>query len=365
MTTESHALVKSHLYSLGPGSFDRNAWQELATQGLFAPFADQPYNQTPQSLNSVLALLYDLGAKRQLGLAFSAGAHLFAVMAPLRKFATAEQRQRWMPGLASGELIGAIAVAEPGGSSDAFALSTLARKTGDGYRLSGEKNYITNANVCDLALVFASDADDPKKVICAVVERNAPAFITDRPTATMGLPGSDLGAIQLDDYFVPASCVIAIGQRAKWLFMHAMEWERGLILTPLVGLMSRQIEECMNWAAARRQGNGTLFDIQAVRHRLADMKKRYHVAKLALDAFAESKVRNKNGFGEAALTKIIVSDAFLENSMDAMKLYGAHGYTLASSAQQDLRDAMAFQAASGTTDVLKNIVADCLQARVL
>ena len=339
--------------------FDRASWSRLVEQGLFKLFSVDTSDSMSEGLDCSLTILETLGRSRQLGLAFSAGAHLFAVMSILRKFGTAAQRGRWLHGMGDGRLIGAIAMAEPQGSSDAFSMKTKARRVDGGYEISGHKIYITNASICDVSLVFARDFESDK-IVCALIEKGQLGFEVGPAIETMGLRDSDLGEFHLADCRVEDDAVIATGQRAKWAFMHAMEWERGLILAPLAGLMHLQITECLRWAHERRQGNGTLYDLQAVRHRLADMQKRHHIVKAVLHNFVQLKKQGKNAFGDASLVKMIVSDAFLENSMDAMKLQGAHGFTMASMAQQDLRDAMAFQMASGSTDIQKNIAVEWL-----
>lgn len=338
---------------------DRASWLRLAEQGLFKLFSVDAIDAIPERLDRSLEILDSLGRNRRLGLAFSAGAHLFAVMSVLRKFGTKAQCEQWLGGLGDGQLIGAIAMAEPQGSSDAFSMKTAARRVDGGYEITGHKTYITNACICNVSLVFARDFES-NKVICALVKKGQAGFEVGPAIETMGLRDSDLGEFHLADCRVEDDAVIATGQRAKWAFMHAMEWERGLILAPLAGLMHLQITECLRWAHERRQGNGTLYDLQAVRHRLADMQKRHHIVKAVLHNFVQLKKQGKNAFGDASLVKMIVSDAFLENSMDAMKLQGAHGFTMASMAQQDLRDAMAFQMASGSTDIQKNIAVEWL-----
>jgi alkylation response protein AidB-like acyl-CoA dehydrogenase len=370
MTPEMHTFEKPS-HPMRPdsdcplsGQATRDDWCDLASRGLFSVFDNWDAQLSSERLDHALSVLITLGAQRRLGLAFSAGAHLFAVMSILRKFGSHEQRGRWLSRLADGSMIGAIAMAEPQGSSDAFALRTQARRSAEGYTLNGIKTHITNGTVCDLVLLFARDLE-ANKVICAVLEKNTLGLDLGAPIPTMGLNDSNLGEIRLNDCMIADDQVIATGQRAKWAFMHAMEWERGLILAPLVGLMRRQIGECIRWTNSRTQGKGTLLDLQAVRHRLADMQKRYHIVKSVTKDFADLKKAGKNAFGEASLVKIIVSDAFLDNSMDAMKLYGAHGYTMDSTAQQDLRDAMAFQMASGSTDIQKNIAVEWLSRKFI
>lgn len=339
--------------------FDRSSWSRLANQGLFRLFSAEAPHAIPEILDRSLEILESLGRSRQLGLAFSAGAHLFAVMSVLSKFGTKLQREQWLPGLGDGQIIGSIAMAEPQGSSDAFSMKTKARRVEDGYVISGHKIYITNAGICDVSLVFARDFESDK-IVCVLVEKGQAGFGAGPAIETLGLCDSDLGELYLTDCHVKNHAVVATGQRAKWAFMHAMEWERGLILAPLAGLMHLQIQECLRWVNARRYGEGTLYDLQSVRHRLADMQKRHHIVKAVLRNFIQLKKQGKNAFGDASLVKVIVSDAFLENSVDAMKLQGAHGFTMASMAQQDLRDAMAFQMASGSTDIQKNIAVEWL-----
>jgi alkylation response protein AidB-like acyl-CoA dehydrogenase len=358
------AFVQDRGQQSDEAGFNRDGWRSLARLGLFESFAQTPYSNVPRGLEELVNGLEALGrGDGMLGLAFSAGAHLFAVMSSIRKFGTDEQRRRWLPGMARGELIGAFGVAEPQGSSDAFALQSKARAGDCGYFFTGTKSYITNATVCDLALVFAHD-DEAGRVVCAVVPRSTPGMETTGPIPTMGLGGSDLGRIELRNCFVPSRNVLALGLRAQLVFMHAMGWERGLIMAPVVGTMRRQIEECVRRARERRQGGAPLLALQAVRHRLADMDKRHYIASAALKDFLARKTAGQAAVREASLVKIIISDAFLDNSLDAMKLYGAFGYSMESRAQRDLRDSLAFQTASGTTDIQKNIVAEWMAMKI-
>lgn len=343
----------------GVGSIREN-WRTLGRLGFFQPFSLGSPTDVPEGLEETVRGLEILGRNQNMmGLAFSAGAHMFAAMSSLRKFGTEEQRHRWLPGMARGDLIGAFAVAEMKSSSDVFALECKARFSDGGYVLNGHKAYITNATICDLVLVFAVD-DAAGKVVCAVVEREARGMEPPEAIDTEGLAGSSLGRINLRDCFVPRRDVLAVGQRAKLVFLHAMAWERGLILAPAVGMMQRQIESCVRHTRGRTQNGSPLLHLQAVRHRLADMQKRHYTAAVALQDFLVRKLAGHRAFREASFVKMIISDACLNNSLDAIRLYGAFGYTSESRAQQDLLDAIAFQTASGTNDIQKNIVAQWL-----
>lgn len=341
--------------------FDREEWHALAALGLQRTLIPKDYGGEPAPIEDLACALIELGRARQpLGLCFSLGAHLLACTTMLVKYGTPEQKRRWLPRMGAGDCIAAIAVAEPDGGSDAFALQTKAQPRADGaYVLNGAKTYITNATVCDVALVFAQEAGSGR-VLCMLVPKETSGFTTT-PIATAGLAGSALGSLTLRDALVAPEMILGSGTKAKMLFMRAMEWERGLILAPTLGIMTAQISECVAWLAARNRKDTRLIDVQALRHRLAEMQQRCYLAELALADFVRRKSAGMRAFREASLVKWTVADAFLKNSLDALTLYGAYGYTLGARAQQDVRDALAFTAASGTTDVQKNIVADFLE----
>jgi alkylation response protein AidB-like acyl-CoA dehydrogenase len=296
---------------------------------------------------------------RDNGLVFAMNAQKWSVQHPILTFGTEAQKQKYLPGLCNGELIGAHGMSEPDSGSDAYSLRTRAEGTGEGYVINGSKMFVTNAPVADIAVVFAT-VNPAKKmggVTAFLVEKGTPGFKVSRNIEKMGLRTSPMGELILENCVVPVENRLGSEGAGSAIFNSSMEWERSCILGSHIGAMEHQLEECIHYARERSQFGQKIGKFQSVANRIADMKVRLETARLLLYKVAWLKQRGKPAIMEAALAKLYLSECFVQSSLDAVRTYGGYGYMTELEVERDLRDAIGGTLYSGTSDIQRMIIA--------
>jgi alkylation response protein AidB-like acyl-CoA dehydrogenase len=281
---------------------------------------------------------------------------------PICTFGTDEQRQKYLPGLCSGELIGAHAMSEPGAGSDAFGLRTRAVRRGSGYVLNGAKTFVTNAPACDLLVAFAT-IDPAKKslgVTAFIVEKNAPGLSVGPHIEKMGLRTSPMAEVVFEDCYVPEANRLGKEGMGSRIFSDSMEWERSCILGSYLGVMQHLVERCVKHANERQQFGQPIGRFQSVANRIVDMKMRLDTAQLLVYRVAWLKKVKKPAMMEAALAKLYLSECLVQSGLDAIRTMGGYGYTTDFEVERDLRDAVGGTLYSGTSDIQRNIIARLL-----
>jgi alkylation response protein AidB-like acyl-CoA dehydrogenase len=342
------------------GELARENWKKCAQIGILGLAMPEEYGGSGTDILTTMLVMEGLGyGCRDNGLVFAMNAQMWSVQHPILSFGTEAQKQKYLPGLCSGELIGAHGMSEPDSGSDAYSLRTRAERTSEGYILNGTKMFVTNAPVADMALVFATV--DPSKgrggVSAFLLDKGTPGFKVSRNIEKMGLRTSPMGELILED------CVVAVESRlgpegaGSSIFNSSMEWERSCILGSQVGAMEHQLETCIRYTRERRQFGQPIGKFQSVANRIADMKVRLETARLLLYKVAWLKQMGKPAIMEAALAKLYLSECFVSSSMDAIRTYGGYGYMTESEVERDLRDAIGGTLYSGTSDIQRMIIA--------
>lgn len=345
------------------GEFSRTLWEECAKFGIQGlPFPER-YGGGNADILTTMLTMEGLGyGCRDNGLIFGINAQMWSVQMPIFTFGTEEQKTRYLPGLCNGRLIGAHGMSEPDAGSDAFSLRTRAVRAGRHYVLNGTKTFVTNAPMCDLAVVFAT-VDPGKKMLGVtgfIIEQGTPGFTVSRHIEKMGLRTSPMAEIVLEDCRVPEENRLGREGMGSRIFSDSMEWERACILGSHLGAMQRLLERCIEHARERRQFGQAVGRFQSVANRIVDMKVRLETARLLLYQVAWLKNIGKPAAMEAALAKLYLSECFVQAGLDAVRTLGGYGYTSEYEVERDLRDAIGGTLYSGTSDIQRNIVARLL-----
>jgi alkylation response protein AidB-like acyl-CoA dehydrogenase len=359
----ARALGRDLLRRDRDGEFARDEWRACAAFGVQGLPVPSEYGGTAADLRTVMAVMEGLGSGcRDNGLLFSLNAQMWSVEAPLVRFGTPEQRGRYLPGLASGELIGAHGMTEVESGSDAFSLKTTASLTDGGYVLRGRKTFVTNAPTCDLAVVFATvDAGLGVGGITAfIVDRGTAGFEVAREEDKMGMRTSPMGDLVFDDCYVPTSARLGPQGAGAAIFNSSMAWERAAILCVAVGAMDRELGRCVAYARSRRQFGQPIGKFPAVAARIAEMKVRVDASRALLDRVATVKDAGGEATLEASVAKLFVSESWVASSLDAQQVYGAYGYTKENGIEREVRDALASRIYSGTSDIQRLVIARSL-----
>ena len=345
------------------GEFPREAWRACADFGILGlPVPAELGGAGSDALTTALVMEALGYGCHDNGLLFSLNAQMWSVELPLLNFGTPAQQRAYLPGLVSGDIIGGHAMTEPGSGSDALRMRTRAERRGDHYLLNGTKQYITNAPVADVLLVYASVKGTPGLA-------GLSAFLVDAATAglevsssfeKMGLRTSPMGEITLTDCLVPAGNRLGPEGAATAIFNSSMEWERSCLFASAVGAMRRQLDACVEYARSREQFGQPIGKFQGVAGKLADMYVRLEAARLLIYQVAWLKQQGRPAPAEAAAAKLFTSEAWVQSSQDAIQTHGAWGYLKDAGIERDLRDAVASTIYSGTSEIQRVILARML-----
>jgi alkylation response protein AidB-like acyl-CoA dehydrogenase len=340
--------------------FDAEGWRKCAQLGLLGMAVPGEYGGTGATASTIAAALEGLGyGCPDNGLIFSINAHMWACELPIVHFGDEEQKRRWLPGMCDGSLLAAHGMTEPESGSDAFALRTTATPAGGGWVLSGSKTFVTNAPDSDLFVVFATtDRKLGFAGLCAfVVERDTPGLEVGPPLSKMGLRTSHIGELFFDDCRLPARALLGEPGGGMAIFNSSMRWERSLILAAAVGTMRRQLERCLAYARERAQFGAPIGSFQAISHRIADMRVRLQTSHLMLHRIARLLDDGVATDLDAAMTKLHLSEALVQSSLDTLQIHAGAGYLSESGIEKDVRDALGGRVYSGTSEMQRNVIA--------
>jgi hypothetical protein len=366
-----NAVIKFAQKELNNGVVDRDQkgelslenWQKCAQFGIQGLPIPEEYGGSGADVMTTLLAMEGLGyGCRDNGLIFAINAQMWAVELPILVFGTPEQKQKYLPGLCRGEIIGAHGMTEPDSGSDAYSLRTRADKADGGWVLNGTKMFVTNAPLADVAVVFATV--DPSKgrsgITGFIVEKGMPGFSISQHIDKMGLRTSPMAEIILQNCFVPDENRLGPIGAGTSIFTNSMGWERSSILGSHIGAMEHQLETCVRYARERKQFGQPIGRFQSVSNRLADMKVRLETARLLLYKVAWVKQQGKSAVMEAALAKLYLSECFVQSSLDAIRIHGGYGYMTEFEVERDLRDAIGGTIYSGTSDIQRTIISRLL-----
>jgi len=342
------------------GEFPRGLWLKCANFGIHGLTFPEKYGGSEADILTAMLTMEGLGyGCRDNGLIFGINAQMWSVQMPIFSFGSELQKEKYLPGLCSGQIIGCHGMTEPDSGSDAYALRTKAERRDGGYVLNGTKMFATTAPVSDLAVVFAT-LDLSKGmwgVTGFIVEKGTPGFTIGREIKKMGLRTSPMGELVFQDCFVPEENRLGPEGAGARIFNHSMEWERSCILAGHLGVMERQLEQSVDYARERKQFGQPIGRFQSVANRIVDMKIRLETARMLLYKVAWLKKTGKSAVMEAAMAKLYLSECFVQSGIDAMRTLGGYGYMTEFEVERDLRDAFRGIFYSGTSDIQRNIVA--------
>jgi alkylation response protein AidB-like acyl-CoA dehydrogenase len=340
--------------------FSRELWAKCARFGILGLPVPPNYGGSGADALTIVLAMEALGyGASDSGLLFALNAQLWSCQIPILLFGSDEQKRRYLPGLCDGRLIGAQAMTEAGSGSDVFSMSTTARRCGDRFVLNGSKAFITNAPVADLFLVFG--VTDSRLGFAGasafLVERSTPGVVIGPASDKLGLRTAPMSEVAFRDCAVALDSQLGPFGSGMAIFSRSMEWERSCILASVVGTMQRQLEQCLDHARTQERSGQPIGRFQAVSHRLVDMKLRLETARLLLYRLGWQRSKGSSDMTQAALTKLHLSESFVQSSLDALQIYGASGYLTGSQAERDVRDAVASRIYSGTSEIQRNLIA--------
>jgi alkylation response protein AidB-like acyl-CoA dehydrogenase len=274
-------------------------------------------------------------------------------------FGSPEQKRRWLPALASGQVLGAWGLTEPGSGSDAAALRTRAERQGDAYVLNGSKAFITNASVGKTAVVMArTDPNKGAKGISAIVlEKGMPGFSAGTPYRKLGLHASDTAELIFEDARVPAANLLGEPGQGFVQAMQVLEGGRIAMAAMAVGIAQAAVDQAAKYMKQRSAFGKTLAEFNGLQGMIADMATEVEVARLLMLRAAWLKDAGRPAMHAAAMAKVFASEVAMKAATKAVQIHGGAGYITEFPVERIFRDAKLTEIGEGTSEVQRMVIA--------
>jgi alkylation response protein AidB-like acyl-CoA dehydrogenase len=342
------------------GEFDAQSFRRLGEFGILGlHFPEELGGSNADVVTTVLAgeALGEAGVDGGLTLAY--GAHTFLCADTIFAHGTDAQREKYIPKLASGEWIGCMGLTEPNAGSDVAAMTTRAEKRGNQYILNGNKMFITNGPVADVAVIYAKTGRDLKHagISTFIVEKGTPGYTAGKNLIKMGVRTSHTSELILEDCKIPEENLIGEEGAGFLMAMQTVEWDRSALLAPFVGAMTYVLNKCAQYAKERHQFGRPIAEFQAIKHKLADIKIFIEAARPLCYRIAWCKDQGRPlNHLEAAVAKLFIGDWGLKPANDAVVLHGGYGYCHEYEVERSFRDSRLAPIGGGTSEIQKKII---------
>ena len=292
--------------------------------------------------------------------------HLIMSMVVQRN-GTDEQKAQFLPRFATGELRGGVGLTEPDCGTDLQAIRTVARREGDHYVVNGRKTWITNSlhgNVLALLVKTDPGAKPRHKGMSLLIAEKGPGFTVSRKLEKLGYKGIDTCELAFDDFEVPAERLIG-GQEGRGLhqILNGLELGRINVAARGVGIADAALKEAVAYAQVRKTFGKPICEHQAIQLKLGEMATRLEAARLLTYRAAEAYDRGERCDMEAGMAKLFATETAVENSLEAMRIHGAYGYSKEFSIERMYRDAPLLVIGEGTNEMQRIIIAKQLIER--
>ena len=345
--------------------FDRDVWNALGEFGILGlPIPEEYGGSGADIITTCLALEALAEGGHDGGLGLSVGAHITIGTVPIWLHGTDEQKQRYLPGLCSGEAIGAMAITEPEAGSDAAGIKCTAKRDGSDWVINGSKIFITNGSIADSVIVIAvtdPGAGPGQGVSAFIVDKGTPGFSVGRDLDKMGTRSSPLSLLHFDDCRVPEEAMLGTEGAALWqVAFECFDWERTVMIASSIGGMKASLDAAIAYAKERKAFGKPISKHQAIQHKIAEMKANLDAARLVLYKAAWLKQEGLPHQIEASVAKLFVAEAAMKNALEATQIFGGYGYIKEYPIERSIRDAKLISIGGGTSEIQKMIIARTL-----
>ncbi|MET3837561.1 isovaleryl-CoA dehydrogenase [Brevundimonas sp. UYEF29] len=338
-------------------AFKRELWPEMGELGLHGITVEEEFGGLGLGyLEHVVAMEEVSRASASIGLSY--GAHSNLCVNQIRRWGTAEQKQKYLPKLISGEHVGSLAMSEAGSGSDVMSMRTRAEKKGDRYVLNGTKFWITNAPHADTLVVYAKTDPDAGSKGCTafLIEKGMKGFSVSKKLDKMGMRGSDTAELVFEDCEVPEENIMGPLGGGAGVLMSGLDYERAVLAAGPLGIMQAALDVVLPYVRDRKQFGKPIGSFQLMQGKIADMYVALNSARAYVYAVARACDAGLTTRYDAAGAILLASENAVKVTMEAVQALGGAGYTKEWPVERLVRDAKLYDIGAGTNEIRRFLI---------
>ena len=337
--------------------FPAELWKEMGDLGLLGITVPEEYGGAGLSYLAHTIVVEEI-ARASASVSLSYGAHSNLCVNQIKLNGTHEQKQKYLPGLISGDHVGALAMSEAGAGSDVVSMSLRAEKRNDHYRLNGNKYWITNGPDADTLVVYAKTdpAAGPKGITAFIVEKSMKGFSTSKHFDKMGMRGSNTAELVFEDVEVPFENVLGEEGKGVRVLMSGLDYERVVLAGIGTGIMAACMDEIMPYLATRKQFGQPIGNFQLMQGKIADMDTALNTARAYVYEVAKACDSGQVTRQDAAACVLYSSEQAMVQAHQAVQAMGGAGFMNDSAVSRLFRDAKLMEIGAGTSEIRRMLI---------
>ena len=337
--------------------FPAELWKEMGDLGLLGITVPEEYGGAGLSYLAHTIVVEEI-ARASASVSLSYGAHSNLCVNQIKLNGTHEQKQKYLPGLISGDHVGALAISEAGAGSDVVSMSLRAEKRNDHYRLNGNKYWITNGPDADTLVVYAKTdpSAGPKGITAFIVEKSMKGFSTSKHFDKMGMRGSNTAELVFEDVEVPFENVLGEEGKGVRVLMSGLDYERVVLAGIGTGIMAACMDEIMPYLATRKQFGQPIGNFQLMQGKIADMYTALNTARAYVYEVAKACDRGQVTRQDAAACVLYSSEQAMVQAHQAVQAMGGAGFMNDSAVSRLFRDAKLMEIGAGTSEIRRMLI---------
>ncbi len=337
--------------------FPLDLWPKLGALGVLGITVEEEYGGAGMGyLEHCVAMEEISRGSASVGLSF--GAHSNLCVNQIRRNGTAEQKQRYLPGLVDGSRVGALAMSEPGAGSDVVSMRMRAEKSGDHFVLNGSKMWITNGPEADVAVVYAKTDPKagPRGITAFIIEKGFAGYSSAQKLDKLGMRGSNTSELVFEDCEVPVENVLGEVGRGVEVLMSGLDYERVVLAAGPLGIMTACMDVVVPYLHERKQFDRPVGEFQLMQGKLADMYTTMNACKAYVYAVARACDRGQTARKDAAGAILFAAEKATWMALEAIQCLGGNGYINEYPTGRLLRDAKLYEIGAGTSEIRRWLI---------
>ncbi len=346
--------------------FPKDIFKEMAELGFTGIMIPEEYGGLGDDVLSAVIVLEEI-SRESPSLALSLLAHSVLCAHPILRFGNKTQKEKYLPLLAKGEIIGGLAITEPDAGSDACGIKTVAKEEGDKFLINGSKIFITNGSIADVLLLYVKTSPEKGKdgMSAFIYETNSQGFYVSKKFEKLGMRGSPTAALFFENSPCPKENLLGEKDKGFNILVKCFEVERITIASISTGIALSALEWQIKHSRERKQFGEFIGNFEMIQQKIADNSANLEVIRTYLYLLAKNYDFKKDNRIESASIKLLAGELGVKISLDAIQILGGYGYTKEYPVERYLRDAKLMDIGAGTSEIMRYIIASVVLKKYL